>query len=81
MPNDEYRLDGEDRREALEQLAERLGVEELPDVVEDYLDAQLLWDAYHMDEEEHWGEAEREARKLLGVYYGAPGNLPSSGSR
>jgi hypothetical protein len=73
MPNDEYRLDNEDRRDALEHLAARLGVEELPDLVADLLDPHLLWDAYHVDEEEHWEEAEREARKLLTAYYGAPG--------
>src|SRR5215217_9273743 len=74
MSNDEFRLDDEDRRDALEYLAERLGVEQLPGLVADLLDPRLLWDAYHMDEEEHWEEAQREVRKLLTAYYGGPGN-------
>lgn len=53
---------------ALEHLAERLGVEELPDVIADKLDSHLLWTAYHMSEEEHWGEVEREAGILFNVY-------------
>lgn len=73
MSNDEYRLDDEDRAEALAQLAERLGIGELPDVVADHLDPHLLWDAYYADDEERWGEAEGEAQKLMGVYRGAPG--------
>jgi hypothetical protein len=74
MPNDEYRLDDENRRDALVGLADRLGVEGLPDVVADNLDPLLLRDAYYADDEERWGELEREARKLLNVCYGAPGN-------
>jgi len=73
MPEDQYRLEDEDRMEVLERLAERLGVEALPDVVTDNLDTQYLWTAYHMDEDEHWGEVEKEARKLLNVYYDSSG--------
>jgi hypothetical protein len=73
MPEDECRLEGKDRLEALERLTKRLDVKGLPSVVADNLDHHLLWDAYHMDEEVHWEEVEREARKLLDVYYDPSG--------
>jgi hypothetical protein len=73
MRNDEFLLEGEDRIKALERLAERLGIDLLPDPVANNLDPHSLWTAYHMDEEEYWGESEREAQKLLNVHYDTSG--------
>jgi hypothetical protein len=70
---DEYQLEGEERVDALERLAERLGVEDLPDVVTDNLEPHHLWTAYRLNEEEYWGDVEKEARKLLDVYYDPSG--------
>ena len=64
----------EDRRAALEILAERLGREDIPGVIaDDSLIKDYLGTAYVTDDEEHWGEAERETRRLLNVYFSAPG--------
>jgi hypothetical protein len=73
MPKDGYQLEGENRIKALERLAERLGKDDFPTAVTDNLDPDLLWMAFSTDEGEYWGEAEREAQKLLNVYYGSPG--------
>jgi hypothetical protein len=64
----------EDRRVALEILAERLGREDIPDVIaDDSVIQDYLGTAYVTDDEEYWGEAERETRRLLNVYFSAPG--------
>jgi hypothetical protein len=75
---DEFLLEGENRIKALERLAERLDID-LPNPVADNLDPVVLWTAFSTDEEEHWGEAERDAQKLLNVYYGSPGTLRPPG--
>jgi hypothetical protein len=74
MPKDEFQLEDEDQIEVLERLAERLDLEDLPDVVADNLDPHLLWDAFYIDDEGHWAELETEARKLLNIFYEGPGN-------
>jgi len=73
MPNDEFQLEDANRIDALECLAERLGLEDLPDVVANNLDPHLLWDAFRIDDEERWAELEEEARRLLNVYYEGSG--------
>src|SRR5215212_3908388 len=73
MPKDEFRLEDEDRMDALERLAALLGLEDLPGMVADNLDPHLLWDAFYSDDEEHWRELEKGARKLLNVHYAGSG--------
>jgi hypothetical protein len=69
LPDHKNRLEGEDRKKALERLAKRLDREALPPVVADNLDHHALRDAYLTNDEVHWGEVEEEAQKLLDVYY------------
>ena len=70
MPQQESRLSDEDRRAALEILADRLG-KDIPEAVADNLPEDLLRFAYFGDEEEHWRDVE-EAR-LLDAHHRAPG--------
>jgi hypothetical protein len=70
----------EDRRAALEMLAERLGREDIPDVIaDDWHIENYLSTAYVTDDEEHWGEAEEETRRLLNIYFSAPGGVRPPG--
>jgi hypothetical protein len=71
-------MDETDRRECLETLARRLGLEGIPDAVADELPELEMRQAYYGGEEE-WGELEVEARRLLRLYHRARGATVGSG--
>ena len=72
MPKLDNSISGEDRRAALEILADWLG-KDIPEAVADNLPEDLLRFAYFGDEEEHWRDVADYALRLLDAHHRAPG--------